>query len=571
MSEDIRDRFPYLKPIKRPPSLFRFNGFGVGMYGKRDVDAETQTYVKTHCLSLLWIPVIALGAYRVADAENGGWYFLGKEPVSGGAKIGSGVAALIIASFIGAVAWSIHTDSPDYKAEQLIAEAKRQEQAGDYSDAARTARQVIEEHLPRGAAARELIQRNLSLLLESDDPADGIAALGMIRSLPKSVSAEELFPGLPATIADRIEAWASTAPGEALNFLNGARKLYPEDESLMAARAPLIENWRRAEPDNVDALLAYAELRSADADPQAMIELLAPHRDQLESTEGARMLGQALSAVGRYEEAHGLLFPYVKKNLGQLTDLEQRLDRYTDQRWNRWVEYLQEGQGPSNFYDQYERADEAKQIELVNTFVWNRIENESSYQNLVEKYQEAASIVPVALDLGIVHLYRAQDISDPAAREEELTKAENTFLAIRGVAGDSAEYKLFLGQVKYWLGKKGEGKPLFEDLLARYPGNIAIAVQVSGALRELGDWEWAREIAETAYNQAGSTEEKQMAAHQRAFLQKDEEDRGSRNWRAASRKPIRGARRASTPTSPPTWPTRNSALTAMRQLRMRMK
>ena len=74
MNDDIFERFPDMQPISSPPSLFGIYGIGTSIAGKRDVDEQTVTYVKTHCLTLLFIPLIAIGAYRVADAQTEGWY-----------------------------------------------------------------------------------------------------------------------------------------------------------------------------------------------------------------------------------------------------------------------------------------------------------------------------------------------------------------------------------------------------------------------------------------------------------------------------------------------------------------
>ena len=71
---DLEHKFPDLKPIRTSPSLFTINGFGLSVYGARDHDEETNTYVKTHCVCALFIPVLALGAYRVSEAEEG-WHF----------------------------------------------------------------------------------------------------------------------------------------------------------------------------------------------------------------------------------------------------------------------------------------------------------------------------------------------------------------------------------------------------------------------------------------------------------------------------------------------------------------
>lgn len=81
--EDILLRkFPNMRPGKSPPVLFRMYGCGFAMFGNRDVDYDTCTYIKSYGLTLLWIPIFSLSAYRVADAESDGWHFLGKESLS---------------------------------------------------------------------------------------------------------------------------------------------------------------------------------------------------------------------------------------------------------------------------------------------------------------------------------------------------------------------------------------------------------------------------------------------------------------------------------------------------------
>ena len=103
-SIDIKDIFPEIKEIKSPPAMGTLNGFGFSCYGRRDYHPETNTYVITHVICALFIPIISLGAYRVQDCETGGWYFIGKEPLSSFAKFFSGVpswgAGLIRATFV---------------------------------------------------------------------------------------------------------------------------------------------------------------------------------------------------------------------------------------------------------------------------------------------------------------------------------------------------------------------------------------------------------------------------------------------------------------------------------------
>ena len=81
----LQMKYPEMTPVTTPPSLHMFNGIGTTAYGQRDYDSETGTYVKTVCFAILYIPIFATGAYRVADAAQG-WYFLGKVPLSAAAK-----------------------------------------------------------------------------------------------------------------------------------------------------------------------------------------------------------------------------------------------------------------------------------------------------------------------------------------------------------------------------------------------------------------------------------------------------------------------------------------------------
>lgn len=58
-----------MKPVKSAPSLFRLNGFGIGMYGKRDFDPATGTYIKTRCLCAVFIPILPLDELEAGHAD----------------------------------------------------------------------------------------------------------------------------------------------------------------------------------------------------------------------------------------------------------------------------------------------------------------------------------------------------------------------------------------------------------------------------------------------------------------------------------------------------------------------
>lgn len=90
---DLERKFPNLKLGGSAPAMFRVNDCGTLVYGRRDFDDETGTYVKTYGISLVVIPVFALTAYRVSDAARG-WYFIGREPLSAFAVLRSSLGCV---------------------------------------------------------------------------------------------------------------------------------------------------------------------------------------------------------------------------------------------------------------------------------------------------------------------------------------------------------------------------------------------------------------------------------------------------------------------------------------------
>ena len=88
--------------------MFRINGIGTSVYGKRDVDPKTGSYVKTYVFTFVFIPVFCFAAYRVVEAprQRGlvlyreAWYFLERVPLSRLAVFWNGVMAALLAVFV---------------------------------------------------------------------------------------------------------------------------------------------------------------------------------------------------------------------------------------------------------------------------------------------------------------------------------------------------------------------------------------------------------------------------------------------------------------------------------------
>ena len=70
-----------MRPVRSAPWLFFIHGIGAGLYNERDRDPATGTVVKTHCLCFIFVPILALGAFRVYP-RGSGWTLIGKVPLS---------------------------------------------------------------------------------------------------------------------------------------------------------------------------------------------------------------------------------------------------------------------------------------------------------------------------------------------------------------------------------------------------------------------------------------------------------------------------------------------------------
>src|SRR5262245_11605982 len=114
LPDSLRQKFPELRPLEDPPTLTTTNGIGTGMIGKRDYDPDTQSYIKTRCFCFLYLPLFALGSYRVSDAGNRSWYFLGRVPLSGFARAWNIIASVLLVLLGAGIGWKVHTSSPGY-------------------------------------------------------------------------------------------------------------------------------------------------------------------------------------------------------------------------------------------------------------------------------------------------------------------------------------------------------------------------------------------------------------------------------------------------------------------------
>lgn len=520
---DMQSKFPSLTPMRSTPTLFTINGCGFTMSGARNFDSQTGTYVATHVICLIFIPVFCLGAFRVAASPQG-WYFIGREPLSSIAKLWNllvlGAAMMVVLG----IGFLFYADTPGYRASRILAHADRLVAEGKAANASHLYREVAAGNTRHAQIAQARIEQWLAQADLQPRIAD---VLAMFREAGQLQRQNKWPPGREALVErgrKLVSARRASDPRGAMQLLDVLEPLAGDRELIAAERLKALERLVVVEPKDVDALSKLAVLYETSGDRDKCESLLEPLADLLGSTEGARILGEIRASQGKLSEAHKLLLPYCDDRLTSLHRAEQQFELAFKSARERCVQMLQMNAAPPEFYVQYKAANAERQTEMVRQFVEEHVKTDSGLKIAREAVTKEATIVPVALSLGMLMLRRGQDIEDPVARKPELEKAERMFLAVRGIVGESKEYRLHLGQVKHWLGKHAEGQELFDALLAAEKRDFETLLAVSRILREVGEITQARAIAEEAYGQEVTDAQKHQAASLRAVLYTDLED-----------------------------------------------
>jgi hypothetical protein len=518
---NLSDRWPEMRPIRKPPGLMTINGIGTSVVGSRDYDDETGTYVKTYCFSVLFIPLVALGAYRVANADGGGWYFLGKVPLSGFARAWNCLLVVLVLGVGGFFGWRAYTDSPSYLAGQRLAQADRLAAEGKGREAAEIYREVMTGPTGRAAEARAKLQG----LLESP-PAAAEEAAGVFQvALDLHRQDQSLVPDLFERGLKLAEQHEQADPKGALAVLEVVTPLAPRAADHLALRRKLLERLVAQSPGDVELASRLAVVYEALGDRARCEAVLAPHEKRLGLLEGAAILGRTYAAQGKYDRAHALLQPFVDARLPKLRAAEQAFQSATKRAEDEAFERLKKGGAPGFDYAKHKSASQVEQNEMVSAYVFARIKEDPAVRAARQALAAEEAVVSAVIDLGLLHLQRAQALADPAARQAGLRKAEEAFLSVRDQAGGSDVYRLSLGQVYYWLGKHAEGRKLFDGVLAAQKRAPDVLLAVSRLLREVGDFSEARALAEEAYNKETERAKKFQAAGTRAVMYLDVDDR----------------------------------------------
>lgn len=529
MNEELARRFPEMKPINGSPTLFTLNGCGLSMYGRRNFDAETGTYIATRFLTLVFVPVFAVGSYRVADAEEGGWYFLGKEGVSKVWQTLNMAVLSVLIYAIGMIFWSSHTSSPDYRQKQAL-ELVEKHEAGKVMDSMVA---LVEVHGIGGSKDTEVAENLRDLAVEGITAGSWKEAGQVLRFASSNRHVFKTVDGFAddlsaageerlgkVTTSDHVEAHQLS--GQFIGLMTSMK--HESVAQFQKLDRGFLETLAVDPKADIKYAVSLAEYCEKDGDGKRCKELLQPRIKDLGDTEGARILGQILVGEGDHEAAYPLLAGYVLPKLEKLKKASTRFDKASDDSYNRAIKYLNDGKAPETFYNRYDKASKEEQSQMVNEIVVRRMDKDSSYTSALKSLREAGGVVPVAMDFGVMQLRRAQGLSDQAAKKKLLQSAEKTFLALQTVAGDDEDYQLSLGQVYFWMGRMDEGEKLFETARKSSGESAGMLYDQGSIYRELGDETKAMELLKKAHGKAKNKEDGYAIARTIATICDEAED-----------------------------------------------
>lgn len=510
----LSERFPDLDPGKRPGALGSVNGFGTTLMGSRDADPETGTYVITHVVTALFVPLFALAAYRVAQAQHGGWFCLGRVPLSRFARTCNVLVLLAAVAGAGAIWWAVHVRSDGYIAGKKLDDADAAAAAGEAGRAAKLYREVMDTP----TAHAEPAAQKLAGLIESPTgaPKEAAAVFAVAVELHRAnrCPVPDLFEKGKA-VAARI---APADGAAALAVLETVAPFAPDPGAELDFRTTLLEKLQAAAPADPDAATRLAAAYEARGLVDKCEKLLAPFEKTLGDRDGAALLGRIHLARGRADKAHALLAPYVAARLPALQSAQESYPAQMQAAHGRVMGELRGGKAAGFDYAAYDRAGKDVQAAMVDDYVTARMQADATFQAAQKALAAQRPVIGAVLDLGVLQLQRGQALADPAARAAELQAAEKTFLSVRAVAGESDAYRLSLGQVYHWLGRPADGKKQFDELIAARGNTPEAMLMVATAVREVGDHGGARQLAERAYAAAANDADRHKAAGSRAAM-----------------------------------------------------
>jgi tetratricopeptide (TPR) repeat protein len=517
------DRFPEMQPIEGPPGLSRIAGTGCMMLGSRGHDPASGTCVKTLFLTVFFLPVLALRAYRVADAPADGWTFLGRVPLSWFARLWNlllpGTACVAIA-----VALRPHpAPSPDIQAEQQLAEAERLAGQGDWAGPARLEIEVALGSTSHVAEAEHRLDQLLDQVAAGSEDQAAAVYVQVANFLVRR-------PGRLKNVFERgrqlAEQKERAEPKFAMRVLDAIAPLAPDAVKLAARQQPILERLVAAEPANQDFACKLAVVYEQLEQPDKCEKLLVPFEKRLGASEGARILGRLMAGRGQLQRAEALWLPYVKPHLEKLRGLMHEEDTLDKLLQTQARDDVKQRRAAGFDFNRFDALDEDGQVKMTLDFMSQRLKQDDSLRAIHEAIRREGRAALAAIDLGMLMMQRARGL--PAGqRRLELEQAESIFLAVRGLGSGRQGADLDQAEVCYWLGQQARGKKILNAFLRHQDRKVEALFEVGTVLSRVGAVSEARALAEEAFEKATDRRTRHDAAAVRLAIARDDDDRNT--------------------------------------------
>lgn len=301
--DEVPSVFTGLRPVRWRPRVLQILGTGFDVIGREKPDSATGAYRALYTLSVLYVPLVHLGAYRVVDTPSGRQW-LGREPLSRGARTWNAFVLLVLLSVGVVLGYQQSMRGPTPSAERALVEADRKARSGDILEAARSYSTIARGGTPSSDEARKRFQSLLDSLPGEASFADAARAIELADALDRDGYSLELAPAV-AALADR-------------DFLTHPVDVLEQVHSVVAPRSrpaaqDLVERMFRSRASEIaaDTVVAAFEAASRMSTRGVEASLLAPAREWLDR-EGERnprtalaLLDVVLAAAGTNDPLDG--------------------------------------------------------------------------------------------------------------------------------------------------------------------------------------------------------------------------------------------------------------------------
>ncbi|MFK8001692.1 MAG: hypothetical protein AB8H86_19010 [Polyangiales bacterium] len=225
------------------PSLSSINGIGTAIYGERD-RAGDGSYVTTHWIIALFVPIFPLGAYRVINNGGGSYTFFSKERLGPIARAWRFAMPALVMLGIAGLWFNSWYNSPERLVSVATEEARALEDAGNVDEALAAYDGVLGEYnfevgsrelQPAALGVMRLTIAGIEEPMTADRAAEASRAVLRLEQLPGEWTGArnevtELLLGKLREWSEQIRDGTLEGAQASLTLLRQANALSPGDE-----------------------------------------------------------------------------------------------------------------------------------------------------------------------------------------------------------------------------------------------------------------------------------------------------------------------------------------------------